>query len=191
MDYFIYEKENFIYVKNNSIPSELCKSIIKDYDENTEKNICFDNETYYEITNNKNINFLMKELDSNIEMFLNKINCRINFNYEDNYNKRFYVLSYECIELPKTFSIKKQNYKIDSYNIITDRKYQTFNKMKLFKYIWVLNKDSLELLFWNKYKVFPDEGTLIIFPVSWCFPCEELYKLNMNIYTISGYVYLK
>jgi hypothetical protein len=193
METFNYKKESLIYIKNNSIPLELCNEIKNKYESENDK-VFLQNESYYYISKDNNkwsklIILLTKELNTNLNIFLNKINSKINFDKDQNNNYIFETVKPYNLENNYYFKIEKQEFVFENTRICKNKKYS--QNIKIFKFIWFLDQDDKEIIFWNNYKIDYKIGTLLIFPVSWCFPYEELNKLNTNSYTISGFIYEK
>jgi hypothetical protein len=87
------------------------------------------------------------------------------------------------------FYIKKHIYSNNSSRVRHEPKLCIHNKsaIKMLKFIWVLNGNA-EYYFWDKYMVKAEIGTFLLFPVSWCYPYNEVVMLDK--YTISGFIYL-
>lgn len=173
MQNFLYKKETFIYQKEQSIPDELCNDIIEIYNYNA---VTISGK--YNINENMNYlkikEFLIKELNENLVKYYKQINTLKNGNllYFTQHKIDFYI------ENNKTIS--ENTKKINRFSE---------NKLKLLMCIWFLNEYDGEISFWNEYKIQPKAGKLVIFPVSWCFPYQELIHLQANKYIIYGYVY--
>jgi hypothetical protein len=56
-------------------------------------------------------------------------------------------------------------------------------------YIWFLNDYDGEIIFWNEYRIIPKCGKFIMFPISWCFPYQEIIHSDANKYIVYGYIY--
>jgi hypothetical protein len=174
MQNFLYKKETFIYEKNNSITDELCKDIIEIFENDVSNNNCMDyNDEYIKIKR-----YLTEELKKNIQSYEKKINGVSGI--ED--YKIIDVKNYNFV-----FFIENNNKPNDIINYIN--RTTSKNNVKLLMYIWFLNDYDGEIIFWNEYKIIPKAGNFIIFPVSWCFPYQELIHLQTQKYIIYGYVY--
>ena len=173
MQNFLYKKETFIYEKNNSITNELCNDIIEifvnDVSNNNRYNMDY-NDEYKKIKR-----YLTEELKKNIHSYEKKINGIKDYKIIDikNYNFVFYIENNN-----------KPNDIINYTNRTTIK-----NNVKLLMYIWFLTDYDGEITFWNEYKIIPKAGKCIIFPVSWCFPYQELIQLQTKKYIIYGYIY--
>jgi len=206
MNNIFLNKNNFLYNKNNSITHELCKEIIEnfenDYNYNKHLFINYKNEIVFEIPNNilnypfyyKLKKFLIKEINKNIDLYKNKMNSCLYFNNSSNYNVPFNVLNTKVINIESTFFIKKKIF------IENDNALEYLNKINsavrvrndniiILSFVWFLNDVSCELVFWNEYKFKSSVGTLFIYPVSWCFPYEQIIETNQDQYIITGNIY--
>jgi hypothetical protein len=173
MKNFLYKKETFIYQKEKSIPDELCNDIIDIYNDDTlnisDKYNINENMRYLKIKD-----FLIKELKESLIKYDKQINKLKNY--------KFLYLN------PQQFDFYIENNKTISENTKKINRFSE-NKLKLLMYIWFLNDYHGEISFWNEYKIQPKIGKILIFPVSWCFPYEEIIHLQANKYIIYGYVY--
>jgi hypothetical protein len=173
MKNFLYKKETFIYQKEKSITDELCNDIIDIYNDDTlnisDKYNINENMRYLKIKD-----FLIKELKESLIKYDKQINKLKNY--------KFLYLN------PQQFDFYIENNKTISENTKKINRFSE-NKLKLLMYIWFLNDYHGEISFWNEYKIQPKIGKILIFPVSWCFPYEEIIHLQANKYIIYGYVY--
>jgi hypothetical protein len=180
MQSFLYKKETFIYEKKNSITHELCKDIIEIFETDRIINDC----NCYNIDCNTNYNkiksYLTKELGKNLNNYNKKIDKIKNYNMIEKKIKN-------C-DKKIAFYIEK-NKSTYNFNYI-NRVSIGSTDIKLLMYIWVLNDYDGEIIFWNEYKIIPKAGSFIMFPISWCFPYEELIDLQNDKYIIYGYIYV-
>jgi hypothetical protein len=202
-----FDKESFLYNKKISITTELCKEIIEEFENDFLINkylfIYNINEVILEMPND-NFNFpfysklkaiLIDELKKNIDIYKNKINSVLYFNKNNNYDLPFTVLNTKSINFSTSILIKKiiynedNNCSIEFLNKFNSNIRIKDNNVILLSYVWFLNDCDCELIFWNKYKFKPAIGTIFIFPISWCFPYEEIAKINNEKYIITGYIY--
>lgn len=205
MENIFFNKNNLLYHKKNSITEELCKDIIEEFEKDLIINkyllISNNNETIIDIPNDKSKypfyyklkKYLSKEINNHIEIYKNKMNSVLYISKENNYNMNFNVLNTKPINSDLKINIKKtihteQNEKTIKVINKINQNIQDSN-IKILSFIWFLNDFDCEINFWNDYIFKPSIGTLFIFPVSWCFPYEEISILNKEQYTISGYIY--
>jgi hypothetical protein len=209
MENIFLNKELLIYQKTNSITSELCENIINIYnstfneinDTNGISNILF-MENYIKEENQNNLtikeqsimkkniyykrinNCLIRELTKNIKIYFKSFN---NNNLIP--NKEFIEIN----NIEENFTIKKIFISSIDNKLEFENKtlHTSINGMKLFIFIWFLNDYDGEIIFWNNYKVNNKKGTLLIYPLSWCFNCNEYIKLNETKYFVYGYLYKK
>jgi hypothetical protein len=197
----MYDKNEYIYIINNSLTSEITLDIVENFEENFKSNIILFSiiDIFIELNIskikplNKVTEMLKKELKKNIIRYLEKIKNSSLINKEDNFNQKYSLLNIDFKHLEKiSFNIKK--YEINGekkYDIINNNKTITNKKdIKILKYIWFLNDYEGEISFWNNYKIKPKKGMFLLFPISWCFPYEEKIIINSIIYTIEGDIYL-
>lgn len=165
---------NLIFQEKYSISKELCNDIIDNYNENT----FFDNSNHIHILNDSKItNFLLELLKTKIKKYFLKINNNNVLKYIKFHNISFIIdFNNANNNLNNSLSITK-SFDLHCYNII--------------KFVWFLNDYDGEIVFWNKYAIKPHIGKLLIFPVSWCFPYEEIIKCNSNKYILYGYINIK
>jgi len=174
MSNILYTKETFIYENLNSISDEICNDIIEIYE-----NEKIDSELY-NMNISKKYDKIQKYLTIELQQNICNYQKRINIIQEKYQLVNFFPVS----KMQYTFFIEKNNKK--ELNITT--RYSN-NSAKLLMFIWVLNEYNGEFTFCNQYKIKSKPGKLIIFPVSWCFPYEELISMEANKYIIYGFIY--
>ena len=86
-----------------------------------------------------------------------------------------------------TLIIKKRKLTIENDTQFINTKNVLYNE-KLFSFVWFLNDCQCEIIFWNEYIVKSSIGKLFIFPISWCFPYEEIGIINTEQYIITGFI---
>jgi hypothetical protein len=182
---FLYKKETFIYEKSNSITNDLCKDIIEIYNNDEKKKI---NQKYNideNIEYKKLKTYLITDLNTHIFNYIKKINKIYNYNLININMNEIKIIDY-------SFFIDNNSSNNSSSNNITFINRFSIEKhgnIKKFMYIWFLNDYDGELIFWNEYKIIPKCGNFLLFPVSWCFPYQEIINFNTNKYIIYGYIY--
>jgi hypothetical protein len=198
MDYIIEFK--------SSIPSTLCDNIINMFEEQTDKypgvtfsgvNPKIKDTTDFCIPKNndrwsKIESFLYKELTSKIKKYKILINEKMNlqnnnygiiYNYFDNKNV-----------FTEVFMIQKYKKNIGKYVYHTDFSlHEKIEKSyRLLTFLWYLNdvENGGETEFWNKYKIKPEKGKLVLFPASWCYPHTGKMPVSSDKYIITGWLYI-
>ena len=183
--------EKFIYQKKISLTKELCDEIIENYEEDYEnrKYIFIVNklDTEYELSylsNNKIKDHLTNELNKNIIEYISSVNVNLFDNIK--YHKFTMIIK-------KSFYIDNAyNNELDSSNIdifkVKSRVATFTKKISTIAFIWFLTDFDDEIVFWDNYRIKPTTGTLILFPVSWCFPYKEIVSNNAQNYVIYGYI---
>jgi len=179
-------KEDFIFEKNNSMTNDLCADIIDAIKKLNDIELNFD--LLYEEKWNKAKTFIINELSLCIDTYSKKL--RIKTINKDNHQ----ILSFDkkCIYKPNC-CIKKYVYREDIFENSIELVNKVISKniilSKKLVYIWFLNDYDGDIIFWDNYKITPRAGKLIIFPVSFCFPYQEMIKPDTYKYVIIGYIY--
>lgn len=185
----IYEikKEDFIY-ENKSLTDELCDDVVDLYEKTSFESI-YTESLNISIDSNyaKILNTLLRELNTEFRNYQTQFKNHFLINSNKNNNNNYTLINIKT-PLTPTFFLKKTTYNNET-DIKIEKKIQTMqSKIKVFIFIWLLNDYDGELTFWNNYKINFKKGSIIIFPVSWCFPYKEIVKLNSNKYIIFGYI---
>jgi len=177
-------KENYIYVKYNSLTSELCEEVIDKL--NNQLNIFMFN------TNTQSYQMMCDHSFGKLQNILI---------HELNKNMAFYkMVDYNGINLNSRLekTLCNAQFCIQKKMFENDKKYKCINienritihdsvKIKMLQFIWILN-DNLDYIFWGYHKISTKIGTFILFPISWCFPYSEI--INSDKCTIQGIIYL-
>jgi len=194
----IFCKKNFIYEKKDSITDELVDFIIKKFNIDDSEVFYFDpihiHKSPLDIDMDRIYNYLKTELEKNIVIYVNKINNQF-VNKENNYN--FKIMNNITSDFFSDFVITKNYFDKEKYVFSSSRKRFIIKntskclskRIKILNFMWFLNDYDGEIIFWNNYSIKPSIGKLLIFPASWCFPYEELIKINSYVSMISGYIY--
>ena len=191
---------NYICEYKNSIPNILCNEIIKLFETQDNKNegltICGINKnikdtTDYVIPKNdikwkKIENFLYKEL-------LNKLNKYIKTHSKNEYDTE--NVKYKIFNQ----TIKLQNFMIQKYDknkgkyIYHDDFHSEDIGQRIITFIWYLNnvEEGGNTVFWENYKIKPEQGKLILFPSFWCYPHKGELPLSSDKFIITGWLYTK
>jgi len=190
MDIFTYKKEQLIIIKNNFITNELINDIIEIIDDLSNKNLSLDyknfskNENWGKIKKNI-IHKINKEL-SNYKIMINSKSLFINTGNE------FSTINFEYLNKSNfEFIIENNNTFEDSYNINISNRFEIKDDVvskKIMKYTIFLNNCDKEIIFWETYKIKPQKGSILIFPISWCFPYYELINKESKYISLNGYI---
>jgi len=188
----------FICEYKNSIPDLLCEKIIEIFESIEDKpqgitlgglheNI--KDTTNYNIPNNndkwKKIEvFLYKELSNKLSKYFKthkKSEYSVNNDFFSFTNKNIYT---------HNFMIQKYDKKKGKYIYHNDFHFIN-NSARVITYIWYLNtvEDGGETVFWDNYKIKPEQGKLVLFPSFWCFPHCGKMPLSSDKYIITGWLY--
>jgi hypothetical protein len=193
-------KDKLIYEKKNSITDELCNDIINIFDNNYNLTA---NSNCYNITYNPNYSkikdFLKKELDKNLRDYDKKCIISLHIKHyqfvghcKSSNIQKCEIQMYEILKKCNkefVFYIEKNKSK-DNFNY-TNRVSIGSTNIKILIFMWFLNDCDSEIIFWDEYKIIPKAGNFIMFPISWCFPYQELVNLQNDKYIIYGYIYTK
>jgi len=177
-----YNREQFIYTIDTSLTTEICEEIIMRFKNNGHNNILYSNFLSKDWESIKKC--LKNQLLIQIPKYLNAINLF----FENANNNNFTTLPLYNILLSLDrlqFVIKSSSSSQISDQTIVCQKIQN-TAINIFKYMWFLNDYDGEIIFWREYSIRPKAGMLIIFPISWCFPYEELFTTSGTKYYITG-----
>lgn len=183
--------QKFLYQKQTSLTKELCEDIIENFEQDYENKkymfILNKLDTEYELSylsNNKIKTHLINELNNNIAEYQAATNLKIlNDNYNNNKYQKYTMIIKKNISDDNQTNTPKDIIKFKS------RLVSLTNKINTIGFIWFLNtSDDDELIFWDNYKIKPTAGTLLLFPISWCFPYKEIIANNSQKIIIYGYV---
>ena len=201
--------DNYIYKNNKSISPELCKDLIKMFEEETNK---YEGVTFKGLDKNikdttdfiipensqkwNKINKLLNmEIRNNIKIYLDNLNDKIDFEYK---NQNTTLSKYKIFEntkfLHKKFMIQRYLKAKGKYVYHNDFNVDYENKSyRAITYLWYLNdvEEGGETVFFGDYKIKPKAGTLIFFPASWCYPHTGKMPISSNKYIITGWLYVK
>ena len=197
-----------MYINDNSLSSELCRDIIKMFEEETgkyegvtfkglDKNIKDTTDFIIPENNqkwNRLNNLLNREIQNNIKTYLDRLNDKIDF---ENKNQNTSLRKYKIFENTKFLH---QNYMIQRYlkgkgKYIYHNDFSVDSKNNSYRaitYLWYLNdvEEGGETVFFGDYKIKPKMGKLLFFPASWCYPHTGKMPLSSNKYIITGWLYV-
>jgi hypothetical protein len=197
---------NFIYIKKNSLPDELCKDIIKFYYE--EGNNHYDGATHGGV--NKNVKdttdflipflpeenskwikineLLHKELFNNLKLYLKRLQDIPEFSSENN------IIDYKMFDInyftESTFMIQKYEKQKGKY-IYHDDFSLDQNKYRVITYLWYLNDvdEGGETEIWHTLKIKPERGKLLLFPSHFTVPHCGKMPISSDKIIITGWLY--
>lgn len=196
--------DDFIYLNQNSIPDELCDTIIQLYESDTTykyKGVTFsgvntnvkdttdlvipkNNDTWRKIEN-----FLYEELFRNVEKYKKKINNENLYNKTNNYNIEPRILHQELFT--ETFQIQKYKKNEGKYVYHHDFSIKQ-NSYRVITFLWYLNtvEEGGETELWGDFKIKPEKGKLFLFPASWTYPHTGKMPISHDKYIITGWLYI-
>lgn len=219
MDNFTYKKEQLIWMKDNFVTEELCDDIVEIIDilkkenqnyenvfscagalstDDLELSICnkmsrisADEENISKYKTWERIKLhLINELNREIEKYSGMVNSKLIFTKETTNRDNFSTLCFNYLD-GNNFNFFVNNNKEEVKK--TDRFYvkDMMINQKVLKYVLFLNDYDGEIVFWKDYKIRPQKGNMILFPLSWCFPYYENTKIDAKNITAYGFVYKK
>jgi hypothetical protein len=198
--------DNFIYLKNNSLPPELCDDIIEYYYEESKNH--YDGRTHsgvnkkikdttdYIIPENpeKNTkwekinNILYKELHNNLQIYINNLQNIPEFSSENNIvDFKFFDINYF---IDKVFMIQKYEKQKGKYIYHNDFSLEK-QRYRVITYLWYLNdvEEGGETEIWHDLKVKPEKGKLLLFPSHWSVPHCGKMPISSDKIIITGWLY--
>lgn len=201
---------DYIYT-SKSLSSELCKKIIKYFDESDNKlkyggltysgldkrikdttDILIPNKNNQENKWDEINDILSSELEIHLKKYVNILNDKKNFCEENNYGVKFNHL-FDDLYLINNFMIQRYEKNEGKYvyhddNSIDLQKY----KQRVLTYLWYLNdvdEGGETEFFGGNFKIKPEEGKLLFFPATWTFPHRGNKPISSHKYIITGWIY--
>jgi len=190
---------DFICEYKKSMPDSLCESIIKMYESEEikhegmtiggiKKHVKDTTDFKIPMNNDKwrNIEILLfKELKSKLSKYLKKHN---KIEYFSEYTTKS-ILFTEKTYSP-LFFIQKYDKQKGKYVYHNDFNIEN-GKSRIITFIWYLNtvEEGGETVFWDNYKIKPEQGKLVLFPSFWCFPHCGKMPLSSDKYIITGWLF--
>ena len=182
----------YIYSTKNSLSKSLCEEIIDRFEKEDKKRagITFAGE-------NKDIKDTLdfhlshnpddwKDID---KVLTNELNKALNL-YFETINKDIKILV--CDNLTDLgFQIQKYNKGVGKYIFHNDHQIYLKDGMdRALTYIWYLNdvEEGGETSFFNKGKIRPEQGKLVLFPSCWTYPHAGIMPVSSDKYIITGWV---
>ena len=204
--------ENYIYINNNSICTNLCDDIITLFEEQTDNKY----EGCTAAGFNKNIKdttdfiiprkdasletiqkwervdkFLSKELDRNVKKYVQNLQNKMNI-VEENSDSKFNVVPTKAL-ITNEFMIQRYIQNKGRYVYHNDAHIDWSNKKyRLITYLFYLNTvdEGGETEVWGECRIKPEAGKLLLFPASWVYPHRGMMPISSNKYIITGWLYV-
>jgi len=191
----------YIVLEKKSIPDLLCTTIIELFEKEEHKcegvtlsgvNKKVKKTTDFVIPKNNEVwkdieKFLYEELSRNIKKYKKKI-MGSGYDRENNYN-----IEYDTFEnaplFTESFMIQKYEKNNGKYVYHNDFARKD-NSHRVITFLWYLNtvEEGGETVFWDNYKIRPEEGNLLLFPATWTYPHTGKMPLSDNKYIITGWL---
>lgn len=197
--------ENYFYINKNSISKELCNDIIHMFEEDSNKyegrtaggldkdikdTLDFQIPKIADYKWSKTRQFLEKELEKNIKIYVKNINDAMKTCEESSSSK------YKVFENFVTFdTIQIQKYTKQKGRYVYHQDFSTDwanKKYRVITFLWYLNDvyEGGETEFWTTYKVKPEAGKLLFFPATWTYPHRGMMPISNDKYIITGWIFL-
>ena len=197
--------ENYFYINKNSISKELCNDIINMFEEDSNKyegrtagglnkdikdTLDFQIPKIADYKWSKTRQFLEKELEKNIKIYVKNINDAMETCEESSSSK------YKVFDNFVTFdTIQIQRYKKQKGRYVYHQDFSTDwenKKYRVITFLWYLNDvyEGGETEFWTTYKVKPEAGKLLFFPATWTYPHRGMMPISNDKYIITGWIFL-
>lgn len=201
MSYYI-DQDEYIYVKNDSLPDHICKYLINLF-ENDASHLVYNGVVNAGIINNNTMvsdikktrdlvltedinkydDYLFQEVTSNINKYFEFLNMKYNKKIIplENANDTGYTL--------QKYTAKNGifSYHHDSCHKEIDSRIQT----RILAFIWYLNtvEEGGETEFLNgRYKINPEKGKLTIFPATWTYMHQGNMPISEDKYIVTGWL---
>lgn len=187
---------NYIYENPNSISKKNCQKIIELFE--NEMNTKYEGVTQAGLNKkiknttdcviNKNDpkwmdihNILSLELQTNIKLYFNKL-------YENSFDEKYIYFKHKNL-ITETYMIQRYIKNHGKYIYHHDFAIHSGNPRAI-TFLWYLNtiEEGGETEFWGNCKIKPEQGKLIFFPSSWCYPHCGNIPLSDNKYIITGWL---
>jgi Rps23 Pro-64 3,4-dihydroxylase Tpa1-like proline 4-hydroxylase len=182
----------YIYTIKNSLSKSLCDEIIDRFEKEDKKRagITFAGENKdikdtldFHLSHNPDA---WKDVD---KVLTNELNKALNL-YFETINKDIKILV--CDNLTDLgFQIQKYNKGVGKYIFHNDHQIYLKDGMdRALTYIWYLNdvEEGGETSFFNKGKIRPEQGKLVLFPSCWTYPHAGIMPISSDKYIITGWV---
>lgn len=184
--------DKFIYINENSLSPQLCKTIIDKFEKSEKYRGVVSSGVQLKIKNSfdlcLNIEEDNEEWNSIITILKNELNDNIL-----KYTEDFKYLFGKNVLKNYTFQIQKyiKNNGIFNYHhdFIIDLEKKEY---RVITFIWYLNDviEGGETEILHSMKITPTIGKLLLFPACWTFPHSGLTPLSDHKYIITGWLYI-
>lgn len=195
---YYLDEDEYIYVKNNSLPTEICDYLINLFQHDASHLVykgttmngisdakkTFDLKLKPEI--NKHDNFMFEELTLNINKYFENINSK--YHYQIISLENINDSGYQIQKYVSGQGLYSYHHDSDSFH----KTHKTFNKTRILSFIWYLNDvaDGGETEFLNgRLKVKPEMGKLLIFPATWTYMHRGNVPISEDKYIVTGWLY--
>jgi len=200
--------EEYIYSFKNSLSNEICREIIKYFDDDITnkydgitfkgldkrvkdaRDIVIPYKNYNESKWDKINDLLSEELSNKLKLYVKYLNNKDNYKAENNYNIDYHHL-FEDLYLLNNFMIQRYEQNIGKY-VYHDDGATVKDKQRVITYIWYLNdveEGGETEFFGGNIKIKPEEGKLLFFPANWAFPHRGNKPRSSHKYIITGWLY--
>lgn len=194
---------NYIYTKQNSLPSELCDEIIDYYNQegknryegvtagglnkNTKDTLDFCIPTNIDINNKwfKINDILSSELQENLKIYIKNIENKLCNDSTADY--KIFDVNYFKENVFMVQKYKKQKGKYIYHNDFSIDK----NGYRVITYLWYLTdvEEGGETEMWYDLKIKPEKGKLLLFPSHFAFPHCGKMPISSDKIIITGWLY--
>jgi len=181
----------YIYSIKNSLSKPLCEEIISRFEVEQKKG---DGMTFAgldkEIKDTTDFHLsLNPDGWRDIDKVLSNELSKALLDYSKHLNKDIKILYYgEVRDLG--FQIQKYEKGVGKYVFHNDGYIYTGNEKRILTYLWYLNdiEEGGETSFYEKGKIIPEQGKLVIFPSCWTYPHSGLMPISHDKYIITGWI---
>ena len=183
---------SFIFEKENSINEILIDDIIELYKIECKKDNFCDYIIMYDDNFTKFKMFLLNEIKTSLFLYIIQLTEKTK-NVE--LQKYFRDALNNVSDNVSEFTISTKTFKNKDIEVINEKKItkcydkRYSNKINILRFIWFMNNYDGEIIFPNGRKIIPKKGKLVIFPLSWHFPYEEINNKSSEIIIITGFFY--
>lgn len=190
----------YIVEYNNSLPKNICESIITKFEEQENKypgvtmnghDSKIKNTTDFHLMHQKNNEW--KEIDDLLTDELNKKFNEYIKNLFKDLNKESQIYRFNNVK-DRGFQIQKYYKNCGFYNYHHDGYCEPEFGTRILTFLWYLNdvEDGGETEFFGgKFKIKPEIGKLVLFPCYWTYPHKGCMPKSNDKYIITGWLYSK
>jgi hypothetical protein len=187
---------DFIYINDNSIPHELCSTIISTFEKEPNK---------YRGVTSRGLDITIKDtVDYFIGINVDKESMWYNINLFLYNELTKNLVDFDKI-LFKKYNIHLVNEKLCDTGFMLQRYTKNVGKFiyhddfsikdnihRVITYIWYLNNvdEGGETEFCEDFRIKPTTGKLVLFPASWCYPHCGYMPISHDKYIITGWLHI-